>query len=157
MAVARVATLHPLQEKTIPVIQKAMVVGGGIAGMNAALGLADQGYEVFLVEKENRLGGMATQLKTTIEGAEIQPYLAQLSDRVMSHEMIQVLTQSLIVGFSGFKGNFTTEVLVGPGMYERKIEHGVVVIATGAKEYQPKEYLYGEDDRVMTQVEFTQQ
>ena len=156
MAVARVATLHPLQEKTISVIQKAMVVGGGIAGMNAALGLADQGYEVFLVEKENRLGGMANQLTATIEGAEIQPYLAQLSDRVMSHEMIQVLTQSLIVGFSGFKGNFTTEVLVGPGMYERKIEHGVVILATGAKEYQPKEYLYGEDDRVMTQVEFTQ-
>ncbi len=156
MAVARVATLHPLQEKTIPVIQKAMVVGGGIAGMNAALGLADQGYEVFLVEKENRLGGMANQLKATIEGAEIQPYLTQLSDRVMSHEMIQVLTQSLIVGFSGFKGNFTTEVLVGPGMYERKIEHGVVILATGAKEYQPKEYLYGEDDRVMTQVEFAQ-
>ncbi|MFC1878135.1 FAD-dependent oxidoreductase, partial [Thermodesulfobacteriota bacterium] len=156
MAVARVATLHPLTEKTIPVIQKAMVVGGGIAGMNAALGLADQGYEVFLVEKENRLGGMATQLKATIEGAEIQPYLAQLSDRVISHEMIQVLTQSLLVGFSGFKGNFTTEVLVGPGMYERKIEHGAVILATGAKEYQPKEYLYGEDDRVMTQVELTQ-
>ena len=156
MAVARVATLHPLQEKTIPVVQKAMVVGGGIAGMNAALGLADQGYEVFLVEKESRLGGMANNLKATIEGAEIQPYLADLSDRVMSHNMIQVLTQSLIVGFSGFKGNFTTEVIVGPGMYERKIEHGVVILATGAKEYQPKEYLYGEDDRVMTQVELTQ-
>jgi heterodisulfide reductase subunit A-like polyferredoxin len=155
MAVARAATLQPLQEKTIPVIQKAMVVGGGVAGMTAALGLADQGYEVFLVEKENRLGGMAGQLKFTIEGAEIQPYLAKLSDRVMSHDKIQVLTQSLIVGFSGFKGNFTTEVLVGPGMYERKIEHGVVILATGAKEYRPKEYLYGEDTRVMTQVEFT--
>jgi heterodisulfide reductase subunit A2 len=156
MAVARVATLHPLQEKTIPVIQKALVVGGGIAGMNAALGLAEQGYEVFLVEKENRLGGMANNLKATIEGAEIQPYLADLSERVTSNEKIQVLTQSLIVGFTGFKGNFTTEVLVGPGMYERKIEHGVVILATGAKEYQPKEYLYGEDDRVMTQVELTQ-
>jgi len=155
MAVARAATLNPLGEKTIPVNQKALVVGGGIAGMNAALGLADQGYEVFLVEKENQLGGMANNLKATIEGAQIQPYLAELSERIGSHDKIQVLTQSLIVGFSGFKGNFTTEVLVGPGMYERKIEHGVVILATGAKEYEPKEYLYGEDKRVMTQVELT--
>ena len=58
-----------------------------------------------------------------------------------------------MVGFSGYKGNFTTEVLVGPGMYERKIEHGVTVVATGAEEYQPKEFLYGEHDRVMTQLE----
>ena len=156
MAVARAATLNPLGEKTIPVNQKALVVGGGIAGMNASLGLADQGYEVFLVEKENQLGGMANNLKATIEGAQIQPYLTDLRERVSSHKNIQVLTQSLIVGFSGFKGNFTTEVLVGPGMYERKIEHGVVILATGAKEYQPKEYLYGEDKRVMTQVELTQ-
>jgi heterodisulfide reductase subunit A-like polyferredoxin len=73
--------------------------------------------------------------------------------KVSAHEKIQVLTQSLIVGFTGFKGNFTTEVLVGPGMYERKINHGVAILATGAKEYQPKEFLYGQDERVMTQIE----
>jgi heterodisulfide reductase subunit A-like polyferredoxin len=155
MAVARAVTLQPLHEKTIYVNQKALVIGGGIAGMNAAISLAEQGYEVFLVEKENRLGGMANHLKATIEGAEVQPYLEKLISTVMSHERIQVLTQSLVVGFSGFKGNFTTEVLVGPGMYERKIDHGVVILATGAKEYEPKEYLYGQDDRVMTQVALT--
>jgi heterodisulfide reductase subunit A-like polyferredoxin len=110
-----------------------------------------------LIEKENRLGGMANHLKATIEGAEIKPYMEQLIHTVMSHERIQVVIQSLVVGFSGFKGNFTTEVLVGPGMYERKIDHGVVILATGAKEYEPKEYLYGEDDRVMTQVALTKQ
>jgi heterodisulfide reductase subunit A-like polyferredoxin len=155
MAVARATTLRPLHEKTISVNQKALVIGGGLAGMNAAISLADQGYEVFLIEKENRLGGMANHLKATIEGAEIKPYVENLISTVMSHENIQVLTQSLVVGFSGFKGNFTTEVLVGPGMYERKIEHGVVILATGAKEYEPKEYLYGKDDRVMTQVALT--
>jgi heterodisulfide reductase subunit A-like polyferredoxin len=72
---------------------------------------------------------------------------------VTSHSQIQVLTRSLIVGFSGFKGNFTTEVLVGPGMYERKIDHGVVVLATGATEYSPKEFLYGQNENVVTQVE----
>ncbi len=67
-----------------------------------------------------------------------------------------MLTRSLIVGFAGYKGNFTTEVLVGPGMYERKIEHGVAILATGAKEYVPQEYHYGQDDRVMTQLELAQ-
>jgi heterodisulfide reductase subunit A-like polyferredoxin len=74
-------------------------------------------------------------------------------ERVTSHEKIQVLTNSLVVDFTGFKGSFTTEVLVGPGMYERKIDHGVVILATGAVAYEPEEYLYGEDDRVVTQIE----
>jgi heterodisulfide reductase subunit A-like polyferredoxin len=155
MAVARVSKLEPLHEKTIPVIQKALVIGGGIAGMNAALGLADQGFEVFLLEKENRLGGVANHLTATIEGEQIRPYLDGLIDRILNHDQIQVLTQSLLVGFSGFKGNFTTEVLVGPGMYARKVEHGVVILATGAKEYQPTEYRYPDEERVMTQIELT--
>ena len=71
-------------------------------------------------------------------------YLDELIREVKTHEKIQVLTEALVVGFSGYKGNFTTEVLVGPGMYERKIDHGVTVVATGAHEYQPKEFGYGE-------------
>jgi heterodisulfide reductase subunit A-like polyferredoxin len=153
MAVARAATLHPLSEKKIPVVQRALVIGGGVAGMNAALGLADQGFPVVLVEKEEKLGGMANRLTTTIEGQDVGTYLKGLIQKVTSHSNIQVLTRSLIVGFSGFKGNFTTEVLVGPGMYERKINHGVVVLATGATEYRPKEFLYEENKNVMTQVE----
>jgi heterodisulfide reductase subunit A-like polyferredoxin len=156
MAVARAATLNPLKEKRIPVNKRALVIGGGVAGMNAALGLADQGFETVLVEKEPQLGGMAARLTATIEGEKIGPYLSSLIKRVSGHPRIQVLTQSLIVGFSGFKGNFTTEVIVGPGMYERKIDHGVVILATGANEYIPSEYLYGQDPRVMTQVELAQ-
>lgn len=156
MAVARVATLNPLIEKRIPVIKRALIIGGGVAGMNAALGLADQGFETVLVEKEPQLGGMANRLTATIEGEKIGPYLSGLIKKVSGHPKIEVLTQSLIVGFSGFKGNFTTEVIVGPGMYERKIDHGVVILATGANEYVPDEYLYGKDSRVMTQVELSQ-
>ena len=155
MSVARAATLHPLHEKKIPVIKRALVIGGGVAGMNAALGLADQGFPVVLIEKEERLGGMANRLTATIEGADVGSYLEKLIEKVIAHPQIQVLTRSLIVGFSGFKGNFTTEVLVGPGMYERKIDHGVVVLATGATEYRPKEFLYGKDQRVVTQVELS--
>jgi len=152
-AVARAARLKQLQEKKIPVNPKALVVGGGVAGMNAALNLGDQGFEVVLVEKEKQLGGFAARLTETIGGADIRKYLDGLIEKVSSHRRIQTLRQSLIVGFGGFKGNFTTEVLVGPGMYERKIEHGVVILATGATEYLPKEYLYGQDGRVTTQVE----
>jgi heterodisulfide reductase subunit A-like polyferredoxin len=156
MSVARAATLQPLHEKKISVNQRALVIGGGVAGMNAALGLADQGFPVVLVEKEEKLGGLANRLTTTIEGADVGMYLTELIEKVTSHSQIQVLTRSLIVGFSGFKGNFTTEVLVGPGMYERKIDHGVVVLATGATEYRPKEFLYGQDERVLTQLELAQ-
>ncbi len=153
MAVARAALLKPLAEKKIKINRRALVIGGGVAGMNAALGLADQDFEVVIVEKEPQLGGLSRQLTTTVEGEDIQRYLVELVERVTNHEKIQVLAESLIVGFTGFKGNFTTEVMVGPGMYERKIEHGVVILATGANEYKPEEYLYGEDYRVMTQIE----
>jgi heterodisulfide reductase subunit A2 len=153
MAVSRAETLYSLQEKIIAVNQRALVIGGGVAGMNAALGLADQGYEVVILEKEAQLGGMANRLTFTIEGEDVQTYLQELTERVTTHPLIQVLPRSLIVGFSGFQGNFTTEVLVGPGLYERKITHGVTIIATGASEYQPTEYLYGQSEKILTQVD----
>lgn len=153
MAAARVSLLEPLRTRTITVNKRALVIGGGVAGMTAALGIADQGFDVVLVEKNPQLGGLARELTETIEGADIQAHLSDLVSRVEQHDRIQTLTESLIVGFGGFKGNFTTEVLVGPGMYERKIDHGVTILATGADEYKPTEYLYGQDDGVMTQIE----
>ncbi len=156
MAVARAGTLYPLHDKMIPVTNSGLVVGGGISGMTAALGLADQGFETFLVEQEAQLGGMAVNLVKTIEGADIGAYLNGLIEKVTNHPRIQVLTNSLIVGFTGFKGNFETEVLIGPAMYERKIKHGVVILATGAAEYEPTEYLYGESEAVVTQTELAQ-
>ena len=153
MSVARAALLQPLQEKTVEVNQRAVVIGGGVAGMNAALNLAEQGYEAIIVEKEKELGGMARNLYHTIEGLDIQQYVASLVEKVHANDKIQVLTEALVVSFSGYKGNFVTEVLVGPTMYERKIKHGAAVVATGAQEYRPSEFLYGQHQRVMTQVE----
>jgi len=100
---------------------------------------------------------MGAHLTRTIDGWDIRAYVEGLSRKVTAHNRIQVLRQSLIVGFTGFQGNFTTEVLVGPGMYERKIDHGAVILATGATEYVPTEFLYGRDPRVVTQVEFAKQ
>ena len=156
MAVARAATLNPLHEKRIPVTRKALVIGGGIAGMNAAKGLGDQGYEVVLVEKEKELGGLGNKLYTTIEGDNIREYVKELSKEIEDHEKIEILKQALVVSFSGYKGNFTTELIVGPTMYERKIDHGVVIIATGATEYKPDQYLYNESDNILTQMELTE-
>lgn len=153
MSVARAALLEPLQEKKVEINQRGLVIGGGVAGLNAALNLAQQGYEVVVVEKEKELGGLVRYLHHTIEGFDVGQYLGDLVEKVQTNDKIQVLTEALVVGFSGFKGNFTTEVLVGPGMYERKINHGATIIATGAIEYKPKEYLYNEHDRVMTQLE----
>ncbi|MCF8039451.1 MAG: FAD-dependent oxidoreductase [Desulfohalobiaceae bacterium] len=157
MAVSRSATLSPLHEKQIPVNERSLVVGGGVAGMTAALGLADQGYECVLVEKEAGLGGLANKLHKTIDGTDVQAALQDLILRVEEHPKVQLLTQTIITDFRGFKGNFTTEVLVGPEMTSRKIEHGVIILATGANEYQPREFLYGQNDRVLTQMELTKQ
>ncbi|MEE8551961.1 MAG: FAD-dependent oxidoreductase, partial [Desulfobacterales bacterium] len=153
MSVARAANLSPLKEKVIPVNKQALVIGGGVAGMTAALDLNGQGFEVFLVEKETELGGMARRLHHTIEGGDIQDYLKTLIGRVESAENINVLTDTSIVGFGGYKGNFTTDVEVGSERKKTAINHGVIIVATGAKEYSPKEYLYGEDDRIVTQIE----
>jgi len=156
MAVARAAKLAALHEKRIPVTPRALVVGGGVAGMTAALSLGDQGFETYLVEKDKELGGLARKLTKTIEGADVQGLVKDLAQKVTSHENIQVLTESLIVNSSGFKGNFSTELIVGPSMYERKLEHGAIVLATGGSEYQPSEYLYPDSDQVMTQIELGQ-
>jgi heterodisulfide reductase subunit A len=155
MAVARAATLRTLHEKVVPINKRALVIGGGVAGMNAALSLGNQGFKTVLLEKEAELGGFSRKLHHTIEGADVQAYLKTLIEAVNGHDNIEVLTGARIVGFEGFKGNFATEVTMGAGQERRKIDHGVFIVATGAGEYRPKEYLYGEDDRVVTQVDLT--
>ena len=154
-AVARSSTLTPLHGKVIPVNKKALVIGGGIAGMNAALDLANQGFESTIIEKSPQLGGMARKLHHTIEGDDIRAYLDQLIGEVSSEKKIEVLTDARVAGFEGFQGNFVTEVAVGANGDKRSIGHGVIIVATGAGEYQPKEFLYGQDDRVVTQVELS--
>ncbi len=153
MSVARAARLRMLHEKVVPINKQALVIGGGVAGMNAALGLSGQGFQVVLLEKEAELGGFARKLHHTIEGDDIQAYLKKVVADVTADKKIEVLTGAEIVGFEGFKGNFGTEVKLGPEGDTRKIEHGVIIVATGADEYKPVEFLYGEDERVVTQVE----
>ena len=151
MSVARACHLEPLQEIDLPVNKTALVVGGGIAGLICASSMANQGHEVFLLEKNTELGGMAKRLHYTLEGLDVQEYLHNLIGKIYKHSFIHVLHGADITDVSGYIGNFVTKV----DFEGRKIEihHGAAVIAIGAEEYKPDEYLYGQDDRVLTQLE----
>jgi heterodisulfide reductase subunit A-like polyferredoxin len=153
MAVANARLIQPLSEVGLPVTHKALVIGGGVAGMTSALKLGEQGYEVFLLEKEAEFGGNLRNLHYTLEGEDVQAFLKDLIAKVTNHPSIHVITNALVVDFSGSKGNFSTGVMVAPTMYYRKIEHGITILATGAQEWKPNEYLYGEDPRIVTQLE----
>ncbi len=155
MSVARTALLEPLQEIDLPVNKTALVVGGGIAGMTCALSIANQGHEVYLVEKDTDLGGMARRLHYTLEGLDVQAYLRDLVRKVYQHPLIHVYTDAIITEATGYIGNFVTKVTSEGRVKE--IHHGAAVIATGAEEYEPTEYLYGEDERVLTSVELGEQ
>ncbi len=151
MSVARAKMLEPLREYELPVDKRVLVVGGGIAGMTSALSLAAQGFEVYLVEKEEDLGGMARRLHYTLEGLDVQSYLSDLKKKVYQHPLIHVMTGTQVSEVTGYVGNFTTTVRSNGR--STAIRHGVAIIATGAEEYTPEEFLYGKDPRVLTQLE----
>jgi heterodisulfide reductase subunit A len=151
MSVARAAWLEPLQEFDLPVNKTALVVGGGIGGMTCALSIAAQGHEVQLLEKEKDLGGIAKRLVTTIEGMDVQEYLSDLIAKVYQNPKIHVSHEATITDVSGYVGNFITTVETEGRI--KKIKHGASVLATGATEYEPEEYLYKENDAVYTHLE----
>ncbi len=151
MAVYKVALMQPLDEAELKVNQRAMVIGGGITGMSAAKVLADQGYESHIIERSDQLGGQALNLYRTIKGEDIQVELAELIKEVGQHPNIRVHKNTNLTKVDGFVGNFTS-TLTSNGN-EEKLEHGVTVIATGAKPLQTNEYLCGKDNRIVTSLE----
>jgi heterodisulfide reductase subunit A len=155
MSVARAKLLRPLKEFQLPVDKRGLVVGGGIAGMTSALSLANQGFEVYLLEKDTELGGIARRIHYTLEGMDVQAYLADTIRQVYQHPLIHVTTDATITEASGYVGNFLTKVKSGSRVKE--IKHGIAIIATGAEEYKPTEYLYGQNDKVFTLLELEEQ
>ena len=155
MSLARACFLEPLQDFDLPVTNTALVVGGGIAGMTCALSIANQGHEVYLVEKDADLGGIARKIHHTLEGLDVQAYLRELIRKVYQHPLVHVYTDATITEAAGYVGNFVTRVKSERGVIE--IKHGAAVIAIGAQVYKPSEYLYGEDDRVLTHLELEEQ
>jgi len=155
MTIAKARLLESLEPVSLGLVNKALIVGGGLAGMTAALSIAGQGFEVHLVEKEAELGGYLRNMHYTLAGDDIKSYLSQTIDRVMSDELIYVYTNAEVESIDGVIGNFLTTLTTGKGddAAQEQIEHGAVIVATGGTEFKPKEYLYGEDERVLTQQE----
>lgn len=151
MALAKARLLQPLQRQTIRIEKSALVIGGGISGMTAALTLARQGFNAYLAEKENELGGNLRHIHYLLNGDRPQDELARLRDEIAQNSRVHLFTGAAIEKIEGTIGNFKTTITAQGTTTE--IPHGVVIVATGAKQYQPKEYLHGEDDRVITQRE----
>jgi heterodisulfide reductase subunit A-like polyferredoxin len=151
MIVAKSRYLQPLEEPISEVRRRGMVIGGGLSGMRAALGLAQQGFDCALVEREGELGGNLRHIYSTLEGNDVQALLRNTVEEVLANPRIQSFTNAEVKSINGYIGNFTTLLSVNGS--EREYEHGVVVVAVGAKESVPNEYLYSQDPRVMTQRE----
>jgi heterodisulfide reductase subunit A-like polyferredoxin len=151
MAVARAATLEPLKEISFEVKQQALVVGGGLSGIVASLSLAKQGFIVYLIEKTAQLGGNLRDLHYTLEGAKPKEHLDSLIKELEANDKITVYKNTEVVEYSGHVGNFKSKVSWEGKEFE--LEHGVVIVATGGVEYKPEEYLYGKNERVITQRE----
>jgi heterodisulfide reductase subunit A len=150
MGVGKVKGMEPTPPAAIPVNQKALVVGGGIGGMSAALAIADHGFEVNLVEKEDELGGNVRALHRTLEGESPQELLEQTISQVEKHPNIQVYKEAQVMHSLGRAGNFLTTIEKEDGGAET-LEHGVTVLATGGKEATTESYGYGQSEAILTQ------
>ena len=153
-AVAKARLLEPLEKSFVAVTKAALVIGGGLAGMTSAIELANQGFEVHLVEKDKELGGNLRHIQYLLNGEKPQDELKKIKQKVCSNSKIKIYTEAEIKSLEGSVGHFKTSVVSNGTKIE--FEHGAVIVASGAKEYKPAEYLYGQNDSVITHVELEQ-
>jgi len=157
MAVARATWLQPQEEPEIDIKDSSLIIGAGIAGITAALSLADQGFKVYLIEKDPELGGNLRRLHklypTMQDASEI---LSPAIEAVKNHKNIQLLTSTTIADVKGFVGNF--QVAASKNGQKIEFDVGTIIVACGALNYRPPEglYQYGVFDNVLTQLEMDQ-
>jgi heterodisulfide reductase subunit A2 len=156
MAVSRAVNDRPLHGRPLPVTHSALVIGGGVTGMTAALKMAEQGYPVALIEREAQLGGNARHIHGTLRNDDVPATVSGLVAQVYAHPRITVYTRATLKQVDGFVGNFRSTIARaanGHGPEEVTLDHGVIIVATGAEERKTGAYLYGQDPRVVTQRE----
>jgi len=151
MSVAKAGLLKPLKPGQLSVNHGALIIGGGLSGITAALSLAQQGYPSCIVEKEGELGGNYRRLHYTLEGLDTRRHLSDLIEKVGNNTLIEVYRGAEIRKIEGFIGNYKTTIGTNDG--ELLFEHGVVILATGGYELKTEEYQYGALDQVVTQRE----
>jgi heterodisulfide reductase subunit A-like polyferredoxin len=155
VAVARATQLAPVYKTSIAPIPRALVIGGGVSGMTAALAIADSGYAVYLVEQADALGGNLSNIYFTAEGGNPQRLMRDLINRVIGHDRIRVFTRSQVIEHRGHVGAFrsmiSTRIKGGAAPLLTTLEHGVTIVATGGQEHRGGEYLLGKDPRVVSQ------
>jgi heterodisulfide reductase subunit A len=153
MATAKVYNSMPVYRHRTNMTQSALVIGGGIAGMTAALRIADQGYRTYLVEKSEGLGGNALRIPYMGIDRDVNSFISETIHRVKTHKNIKVHTNCELGSVEGSLGNFSTTLSLNGNGDTSVINHGITIIATGAREYRPREYQYGSSDRVVTALE----
>jgi heterodisulfide reductase subunit A-like polyferredoxin len=150
MAVARARHLKALRNGEVPVTASALILGGGIAGMTAALNIAGQGYKVRLIEKESSLGGQAIKSYRTLEGDDVQLRIRNLISKVLSKPEITVHLDARLIAISGQVGNFKSVLNVAGS--EQTVEHGAIIVATGGQEQSTEKFFNGKNPRVISQA-----
>ena len=151
MAISRARLLTPLEGGTLEVDQTGLVIGGGLSGMTAALALANQGFKVHLVERDNRLGGTLHDIYHTFEHDDIAEFTKALVKQVEKHPNIELHLGTEVAGVAGHIGKF--KMTLAKEGSKSEITGGAIIVATGARKAQTTEFMYGQSDRVLTQVE----
>ena len=152
VGVGRAAELEPIYKDSIPPHQRALVLGGGVSGMTAALSIADSGFDVVLVEREEYLGGNLHKVHYLVEGENPNKLLRDLVNRIIAHEHITVMTRTELLEHDGHVGAYHAVLRHRDGT-QSDISHGVTIVATGGQESRVDHYMLGEHPSVITQLE----
>ena len=151
MSISRAFGLMPLEGEKIPIHQNAIIIGGGVSGMSAALSLADQGYDVDLIEKSSQLGGNLALVHSTLENENLNKFKDDLIEKFSTHRNIDYYLNSIIQKVTGHIGEFKIHIIKDGK--PKEFTCGAIIIATGARPAETKEYTYGTVKNVITQIE----
>ena len=151
LGVARARLAEPVRKVAIEPVRRALIIGGGVSGMTAALNIADAGYDVTLVERMPGLGGTLNNIYYVAEGDNPQRLLRDLVNRTLGHQRIDVLANATVISNEGSTGAFRSTIATARGQVE--VDHGVTIVATGGEEWRGNAYMLGQDDRIVTALD----